>query len=271
VLRRADPLIRQRPLSPTHLCGKEASMCRPGSIVVALAICCAAFSFECAVAVAQEGARPAAPRSTIRLCTATEQARETSLAQPVPQERAPVTDQDMPPEPVNQAAEMQPVERTAPSNGGDAANAPVSSAPAPATPAAAPRQRMPAGFYPSDSVRAALNQAPGRVPIQSAPRLQTRRPGGKPFQSIPTQPSISPYLYLNSGGTNTNLVTNYFGFVRPQLDQIEANRQQQREIQQLKSQMKKMSTAGAGQQAADSRSAAHYMDTGQFYRGLQRQ
>jgi hypothetical protein len=239
-------------------------MCRPVSFVVTFAFCCAAISFESRLAMAEDDA----PRSTIRLCTATEPVRESAPVQAAPQERAPIAEQDVPPQPVSQAIETQPVERTEQTNGANAASTPGPSAPAPA--AAAPRQRMPAGFYPNDAVRAALSQAPGRVPIQSASRLQTKRPGGKPFQSLPTQPTVSPYLYLSNAGTSTNMVTNYFGFVRPQLDQIEANRQQQREIQQLKSQMKKMSTVGAGQQAADSQSAAHYMDTAQFYRGLQR-
>jgi hypothetical protein len=240
-------------------------MRQPGSFIVALTFCCAAFSLESAAVIAQENAPQDGSRSTIRLCTATEPVRDSAPTHVAPQEPAPAVDQDAPPEPISQTVDTQSAERAEPINQNDNGGAPASVAPT-----AAPRQRMPAGFYPNESVRAALRQAPGRVPIQPAPRLQTKRPGGKPFQSLPTQPSVSPYLYLSAGGNNANLVTNYFGFVRPQLDQMEASRQQQRKIQQLESQMKKMSAAGAGQQAADGPSAAHYMDTAQFYRGLQR-
>jgi hypothetical protein len=66
-------------------------------------------------------------------------------------------------------------------------------------------------------------------------------------------------------------MTNYFAFVRPQLEQAESGRQQQREIQQLRNQLQKMSSTGTGSQSSPNpNSAAHYMDTAQFYRGLQR-
>jgi hypothetical protein len=133
------------------------------------------------------------------------------------------------------------------------------------------RTRMPAGFYASAAARSTLNQVPGPAPVQSAPRVQANRRGGKPFQAIPSQSPISPYLYLNAGGNASNPVTNYFAFVRPQLEQVESGRQQQREIQQLRSQLQKMSPGGGvSQQSANSNSAAHYMDTAQFYRGFQR-
>jgi hypothetical protein len=51
---------------------------------------------------------------------------------------------------------------------------------------------------------------------------------------------------------------------------VESGRQQQREIQQLKSQLQKMTSTGTGSQSANQNPAAHYMDTAQFYRGLQR-
>jgi hypothetical protein len=130
--------------------------------------------------------------------------------------------------------------------------------------------RMPAGFYASAAARSTLNQLPGPAPVQSAPRLQTSRRGGKPFQAIPTQSTISPYLYLNAGANSSTPMTNYFAFVRPQLEQAASGRQQQREIQQLRTQLQKMSANGGGQQSTKSNSAAHYMDTAQFYRGLQR-
>jgi hypothetical protein len=126
------------------------------------------------------------------------------------------------------------------------------------------RPRMPAGLYAKSPEAAKVS----RPAVQSAPRLQTTRPGGKPFQSIAAQPTISPYLYMNAG-SGTSQLTNYLAFVKPQLDQAESNRQQQIEIQQLRSQVQKMST-GEESKGSGRPSAARYMDTAQFYRGLQR-
>ena len=130
--------------------------------------------------------------------------------------------------------------------------------------------RMPAGLYASPAARSTLNQLPGPAPVQSAPRLQTIRRGGKPFQAFAPQPTISPYAYMNAGTNTSTPITNYFAFVRPQMEQAESGRQQQREIQQLRSQLQKMSPNGAGSKSASPNTAAHYMDTAQFYRGLQR-
>ncbi len=130
---------------------------------------------------------------------------------------------------------------------------------------------MPAEFSPSASARAILSQMPGPVPVQAAPPAQAPRRGGKPFESVQSQPTISPYLYLNAGTANASPMTNYFAFVRPQLDQQQSAQQQQREIQQLRTQMQKMSSTGGGYQAsANPNVAAHFMDTGQFYRRWQR-
>ena len=145
--------------------------------------------------------------------------------------------------------------------------APPRAAPATGQPSMTMRPRMPAGLY---ATPPAMVQMPGPAPVQSAPRLQATRPGGKPFSSFAMQPAISPYLYLNAG-TGTSQLTNYLAHVKPQLDQMETNQQQQREIQQLRNQVQKMSTSGGGtQRSSRPNAAAHYMDTAQFYRGLQR-
>jgi len=227
-------------------------------LVVSFGFCWAVFAVDCRRAAAE----PDAARSEIRLCSSTQPVRESTPAV-APHEPALIAGADVAPQPVGVGAGSNGVAQEV---GNDAK--PQGAAPSQGNvTTAAPRPRMPAGFYPNESVRAALSQAPGRVPIQSSPRMTTRRPGGKPFQSIESQPTVSPYLYLNSGGSHANLVTNYFGFVRPQLDQMEAGRQQQREIQQLKNQVKKLSSgSGGGQPVADTPGAAHYMDTAQFYR-----
>ncbi len=142
----------------------------------------------------------------------------------------------------------------------------------PAQPPAMSGTKMPAGFYASAEARATLQQLPGPAPVRSAPRPQTTRRGGKPFQGIQSQSTISPYLYMNAAGGSSTAITNYLAFVRPELEKEEANRQQQREIQQLRAQVQKMSTTEGTnmRQSTRQNTAAHYMDTAQFYRGWQR-
>jgi hypothetical protein len=200
--------------------------------------------------------------STIRLTSASDPARDSTSYDSTAQSSQPAMEQR------EAAPSIQQPEQAA--NQSDRSFAP----PIVRTSFEAPamnRTRMPAGFYASPAARSTLNQLPGPAPVQSAPRLQTTRRGGKPFQAIQTQPTISPYLYLNAGTNTSTPITNYLAFVRPQMEQAASGRQQQREIQQLRSQLQKMSSNGTGsQQSANPSSAAHYMDTAQFYRGLQR-
>jgi hypothetical protein len=199
--------------------------------------------------------------STIRLTSASEAAGDSTPSDSNAQPSQFPTEQRQTAPPIRQP--LQPTEQSNRSFAPPIVHTPVE------TPALN-RTRMPAGFYASPSARSTLNQLPGPAPVQSAPRLQATRRGGKPFQAIPTQPTISPYLYLNAGTNSATPMTNYFAFVRPQIEQQEAGRAQQREIQQLRSQLQKMSSSGAGTTSSNPSSAAHYMDTAQFYRGLQR-
>jgi hypothetical protein len=200
--------------------------------------------------------------STIRLTSASEPAGNSSAYEPNTESYQRTLQQRQPAPPIQPSE--QPVAQMDRSLAPPIVHTPVETT-------ATNRTRMPAGLYASPAARSTLNQVPGPAPVQSAPRLQANRRGGKPFQAIATQPTVSPYLLLNAGGNTSNSISNYLTFVRPQLEQVETGRQQQREIQQLRSQLQKMSSAGAGsQQSANSNSAAHYMDTAQFYRGLQR-
>ncbi len=217
--------------------------------------CWLVLASQCSLVLAQDDVA----RSTIRLTSATEPIRDHSASAETPEDTAQPIEQIRPASPIAQQDEQA---YDAPS--------PIAAHP-PAAPPLANRPRTPIRFYPNASAQTTLSQLPGPAPIQSAPRLQPNRRGGKPFQSVQSQPTISPYLYLNNGSTNANQVTNYFAFVRPQMEQVEAGRQQQREIQQLRTQLQKMSSSGGGgQQAASTQTAAHYMDTAQFYRGFQR-
>jgi hypothetical protein len=226
---------------------------------IATLICALTVSLQSPLFAAENGGAS----YSIRLTSATEPVRESTSSTTASQDPPPAIEQSPSASTTPQANDQPP--RAAPPITGP------SSAPARAEQPPINRPRMPAGFYPSEAARAVLSQMPGPVPVQSAPRPQPTHRGGKPFQAVPTQPAISPYLYLNAGTTNASPMTNYFAFVRPQLDQQESSRQQQREIQQLRSQLQKVSSAGgAPQQSGAPSAAAHYMDTAQFYRGLQR-
>jgi hypothetical protein len=132
--------------------------------------------------------------------------------------------------------------------------------------------RQALGFYGGSSARATLSQFPRRTPIQpSAPRMVRRQ--AKPFQNVERDPTISPYLHLDREEDESQGIPNYFTFVRPQIEQLQTNRMQQRDIQQLRGQLQSMSSTVVGPQyqagpAAGVSTPARFMDTAQFYGGL---
>jgi hypothetical protein len=136
------------------------------------------------------------------------------------------------------------------------------------------RTRQVLGFYGGYSARATLSQQPRRTPIQAGqPKPMFRQV--KPFQTIYHSPTVSPYLNLHRDDANNESAPNYFAFVRPQMEQIDANRRQQRDIQQLRGQLQGISSTviRPQYQAAampGTGSASRYMDTAQFYGGLRR-
>lgn len=141
---------------------------------------------------------------------------------------------------------------------------------APQPQAANSQIRQTLNFYGGDAARATLNQFPRRPPIQARPQ----QPVGqqiKPFRTVYHEPSISPYMNLYRDERDPGNELNYFTLVRPQLDQIDANRSQQLEIQQLSRQLQGRQRTSGGSRAAaapgpaDRNSPARYMDTAQFY------
>jgi hypothetical protein len=138
---------------------------------------------------------------------------------------------------------------------------------------AASQTPRPASFRGGTSARQTMSQFPHRAAIRSNPRHATHRQP-KPFESAEHEPTLSPYLNLDRDEDDTQGVPNYLAFVRPQLEQIQTNRTQQREIQQLRGQLQNMSTNASGPPAFEtSRSArvassARFMDTAQFYGGI---
>ena len=129
------------------------------------------------------------------------------------------------------------------------------------------------GFYGGYAARATLSRLPRRAPLQSS-SAQSMHGEMKPFNAVPREPTVSPYLNLYRNEGESEGAPNYHAFVRPQLEQIEANRVQQRELQQLRGQVQRMSMGAAGSAYTPTRTTrgvpARYMDTAQFYRGLRR-
>jgi hypothetical protein len=112
---------------------------------------------------------------------------------------------------------------------------------------------------------------PRRPAIQPQGSRSTRRMS-KPFEHVDRDPTISPYLNLDRDDDEQQIVPNYFTFVRPQLEQLQTNRMQQREIQQLRGQVQGMTMSGIAPQSATYRApgtgvSARFMDTAQFYGG----
>lgn len=128
--------------------------------------------------------------------------------------------------------------------------------------------RQASGFYGGHSARATLSQLPRRMPLQPASPQPFRR-HAKPFERVHHEPTVSPYLNLFRQEEEES-APNYFAFVRPQMEQLDANRMQQREIQQLRRQLYGMSATVVGPQyqaagMPGTGTAARYMDTAQFY------
>ncbi len=134
--------------------------------------------------------------------------------------------------------------------------------------------RQAIGYYGGGAALATLSQMPRRPTVLSGGSPSAPR-AGKPFQTITRDPTVSPYLNLYRDETNSEAAPNYFSFVRPQLDQIETNRRQMRELQQISRKMQNTSPAMGGPAtqpmgASPSGRVAHFMDTGQYYGQWQR-
>jgi hypothetical protein len=130
-------------------------------------------------------------------------------------------------------------------------------------------------FYGGYSARATLSQLPRPINLQQRSAPPPVRRTVKPFEVVHREPTVSPYLNLHRDEEDEESSPNYFAFVRPQMEQLETNRMQQRELQQLRGQLQTMSTTVVGPryQAAGipaTGTAARYKDTAQFYGGLPR-
>ncbi len=150
----------------------------------------------------------------------------------------------------------------------------------PLVPATNVRSKSVVGIYTNPSAAATLSKIPRPAPIQqssaASPAAQAARVRGKPFQTVEAGPTVSPYLNLYRNDTNTNMMSNYYAFVRPQLDQIEANRKQAADMQRLRAQVQNSQPAGGTQPVTygtnDTGPApvARFGDTAQFYQRTRR-
>jgi len=123
--------------------------------------------------------------------------------------------------------------------------------------------------YSSQSAQTTLSKMPRPAPVRSQSAAQRSQPRGKPFQFVQSDPAVSPYLNLFRKGAQAEDLPNYIMNVRPELERIEANRQQSAELQKLRSQVQNLSGAG-GAPNSSMPAHAHYMDTAQFYRTMHR-
>ena len=127
------------------------------------------------------------------------------------------------------------------------------------------------GVYSGASAKTTLSKLPTPTPVQPKPAGLPAHPRGKPFQSVASEPAISPYMNLYRSDRDGSAPLNYMTLVRPQLDQIQANRQQTAELQKLRGQLQNISAGGSGSiPSAAMGSSARYMDTAQFYGKLHR-
>lgn len=129
----------------------------------------------------------------------------------------------------------------------------------------------------------APRNVPGYYSQQRQPQTAQRRfissgskygagSGQKPFSSIRSQQTVSPYLNLFREEQIED-IPNYYTYVRPQLQQQQTNRQQHAELQRLRQQVQQTRFGSPTAPPAGTtgmRQAARYGDTGQFYGGWQR-
>ena len=217
--------------------------------------------------------------STLRLASATEPVdadpAPTQKQTPVVRSSEFVFEESAPtaavPQPNSPPENSTPANRTSPTaTRGTSHPAPI------VEPQATSRTRTLAGVHPTTS--AGLNKIPHPMPVQAATMPTPTSPAaarlkGKPFQSVQSEPAISPYLNLYRNDAGQNQLLNYYTLVRPQLEQQEANKKQTAEMQKLRSQVQKGSQPSGVQQASATDAStegmtvpAHYMDTAQFYK-----
>ncbi len=85
-----------------------------------------------------------------------------------------------------------------------------------------------------------FRQTQRKMPL---PRPVQVRGSGKPFSQLSRRPTISPYLNLDVRTSAVGL-PNYYAFVRPQLQQQQANRAQAAQVHRLQQQLRIATATG---------------------------
>lgn len=116
-----------------------------------------------------------------------------------------------------------------------------------------------------EAPRLAAQAAARRAASRGVRPPTAARPATKPFNTVVHQPTISPYLHLYRE-EEEEAAPNYFAFVRPQLDQLERNREQAAQMQALERQVRQAAFQAPAQPAAYS-GPARYGETSHFYGG----
>ena len=129
-------------------------------------------------------------------------------------------------------------------------------------------------YYRGDKAAQTLREMPFRPSVTSPRRplvggsSAARRPrGAKPFTAVRPDPTVSPYmnLFLEE---DRFAAPNYFAFVRPQLQQLNTNRLQQQEFQQLRRGLRGVELTSGSQPLSPGGQAIHqarFQNTGHFY------
>lgn len=222
------------------------------------------------IRIVTESAPPAAPAAApTRIVLPSQPAEPTLVSQDQPQQADSIQASYVPPTdtaelyPVRQAIHAAPLTPTAQA----IASLSATTAPKPAPPVA----RMPTSVnvYSNPNAQAMLSRMPRRMAFQPQPKA-SKTPRGKPFQSIPMEPAVSPYLNMYRRDVDGGNLPNYFAFVLPQLEQQQASRQQTAELQKLRDQVQNLGASGGAPSSASMSAHARYMDTAQYYSGMKR-
>ena len=124
-------------------------------------------------------------------------------------------------------------------------------------------------YYGGVQARWALSQMPVRPTSVGQAPVQSGRVASKPFNTVVNSPTISPYLnlYRDEGVEG---VPNYYAFVRPQQQQIQANQRQTSQLQRLERNVRQATYMAPRYTPSQSAGAARYGDTGRYYSSWQR-
>jgi hypothetical protein len=117
-------------------------------------------------------------------------------------------------------------------------------------------------FYGGEQARRTLAQMPTRATgTTSVGRPMVRNT--KPFNTVVKTPTVSPYLNLYREDEG-DAAPNYYAFVRPQQDQMEANARAAASLQRLQGQLRQAEGRPMGGNTVNS-AASRYGDTGRYY------